>query len=189
MFLDFEKAFDSIEWNYLQKCLEIFKFGPQLQQWVKIFYNDISSCVLNNGFASKHFTLSRGVRQGCPLSGLLFIIGIEILGNAIRQSASIKGIKIAPAKLAQYADDTTVFVKDTQSISNLFDLLGKFESVSGLRINQSKSELLWLGSWRLRKDKILNLKLSEEPIYALGIFFHIMTRSQLKKTFMINLGL
>ena len=78
VFLDFEKAFDSIEWNYLQKCLEIFKFGPQLQQWVKIFYNDISSCVLNNGFASKHFTLSRGVRQGCPLSGLLFIIGIEV---------------------------------------------------------------------------------------------------------------
>ena len=46
VFLDFEKAFDSIEWNYLQKCLEILKFGPQLQQWVKIFYNDISSCVL-----------------------------------------------------------------------------------------------------------------------------------------------
>ena len=40
VFLDFEKAFDSIEWNYLQKCLEIFKFGPQLRQWVKIFAFD-----------------------------------------------------------------------------------------------------------------------------------------------------
>ena len=72
--LDFEKAFNSIEWNYLQKCLKVFKFGPQLRQWIKVFYNDISSCVLNNGFQSKHFTLPRGVRQGCPLSGLLFIM-------------------------------------------------------------------------------------------------------------------
>ena len=124
--------------------------------------------MLNNGYTSEHFSLSRGVRQGCPLSGLLFIIGLEILGNAIRQSSTIKGIDITPgkiAKLAKYADDTTIFVKDDQSIINLFNLLDNFESVSGLRINQSKSELLWLGSSRLRKDKILNLKLSEEQIY------------------------
>ena len=95
VFLDFGKAFDFIKWNYLQKCLEVFKFGPQFRQWVKVFYNDISSCELNNGDASEHFTLSRGVRQGYPLSGLLFIIGIEILGNTIRQSITIKGIDIA----------------------------------------------------------------------------------------------
>ena len=82
------------------------------------------------------------------MSGLLLIIGIEVLGNAIRQSATIKGIEIAPpktVKLAQFEDDTTVFVKDTQSITSLFNLLKKFESVFGLRINQTKSELLWLG--------------------------------------------
>ena len=95
VFLDFEKAFDAIEWNYLQKCLEVFGLGPQLRQWVQVFYSDISSCVLNNGCASEHFLLKRGVRQGCPLSGLLFIIGIEILGNAIRNSDVIKGINIA----------------------------------------------------------------------------------------------
>lgn len=85
VFLDFEKAFDSIEWNYLQKCLEVFNFGPQLRQWIDVMYNDISSCVLNNGFATKQFNLSRGVRQGCPLSGILFVIGIEILANATRR--------------------------------------------------------------------------------------------------------
>ena len=124
--------------------------------------------------ANTQFTLSRGVKQGCPLSGLLFIIGIEIPGNAIRQASNIKGIDInprKPTKLAQYADDTTIFVKDDQSIYNLFNLLDKFESVSGLRINQSKTELLWLGSLHLRNDKILNLRLSEEPIYALGTYF------------------
>ena len=77
VFLDFEKAFDSIEWCYLQKCLEAFNFGPQLRQWITVLYNNISSCVLNNGFATKHFNPSRGVRQGCPLSGILFVIGVS----------------------------------------------------------------------------------------------------------------
>ena len=53
----------------------------------------------------------------------------------------------------------------------LFELLGLFERCSGLKINESKSELLWLGSWRHRKDKILNLQISEEPVYALGVHF------------------
>ena len=66
IFLDFEKAFDSIEWCYLQQCLAVFNFGLQLRQWVTVLYN-LSSCVLNNGFGTKHFNLSRGVRQGCPL--------------------------------------------------------------------------------------------------------------------------
>ena len=190
VFLDFEKAFDSIECKYLQKCLEVLRFGPQLRQWIKIFYNDILSCVLNNGYASEHFSLSRGVRQGCPLSGSLFIIGIEILGSTIRQSATINGIDITPgkiAKLAEYADDTTIFVEDDQSIINLFNLLDKFESVSDLQINQAKSELLWLYLSRLSKNKTLNFKLSEEPTYALGINFSYNEELTTKRTSMTNL--
>ena len=129
VFLDFEKAFDSIEWCYLKKCLEVFNFGPQLRQWIRVLYNNISSCVLNNGFATKHFNLSRGVRQGCPLSGILFVIGVEILSNAIKRSREIEGIQIDPNKsinITQYADDTTVFVKDTRSVHKLLDLLQQF---------------------------------------------------------------
>ena len=188
---DFEKAFDTIEWFYLQKCLEVFNFGPQLRQWIRVFYSNISSCVLNNGFASEHFSLSRGVRQGCPLSGLLFIIGIEILGNAIRNSDNIKGIDIEPGKpvkLTQYTDDTTAIVRDTQSIYNLFHLLSQFEKCSGLRINQSKSELLWLGSSRFRKDNILNLRLSEEPVLALGVYFSYDEELAAQKNFFDKLG-
>ena len=123
VFLDFEKAFDSVEWNYLQKCLEVFNLGPQLRQWIRVIYSDISSCLLNNGHATRHFNFGRGVRQGCPLSGILFDIGIEISGNAIRSSNEIKGIEIDERntlKLSQYADDTTSFLKDTQSLNNLF---------------------------------------------------------------------
>ena len=94
VFLDFEKAFDSVEWNFIQKCLETFNFGLDLRQWIKVFHTDISSCVLNNGYASKHFRLERGVRQGCPLSGTLFVIAIELLAQRIRRSKEIKGIPI-----------------------------------------------------------------------------------------------
>ena len=92
------------------------------------------------------------------MSGILFTIGIEILANAIRSINDIKGIEIDATntiKLTQYADDTTVF-RDVQSLNNLFSFLAQFENCSGLRINQSKSELLWLGSLRHRKDTVLN---------------------------------
>ena len=62
-------------------------------------------------------------------------------------------------------------------------MLAQFESCSGLRINQSKSELLWLGSLRYRKDTLLNLRLSEEPIYALGVHFSYDEQLAAKKNF------
>ena len=76
-------------------------------------------------------------------------------------------------KLTQYADDNTVFLGDVQSLNNLFNLLAQCENCSGLWKNQSikKSELLWLGAWRYREDTLLNLRLSEEPIYTLGVHF------------------
>ena len=65
----------------------------------------------------------------------------------------------------------------------LFELLGLFERCSGLKINESKSELLWLGSWRHRKDKILNLQTSEEPVYALGAHFACERDTVLQRNF------
>ena len=84
LFIDFRKAFDTIEWDFLIDTLNKFNFGPDVKNWVKIFYNNVTSCVLNNGHASEFFALERGVRQGCPLSGLPLVIGIEVLANAIR---------------------------------------------------------------------------------------------------------
>ena len=68
-------------------------------------------------------------------------------------------------------DDITAFLADVQSVSSLFDLLTQFERCSGLKINQTKSEMLWLGSIRHRKDAILNLQISDDPVYALGVHF------------------
>ena len=95
-FLDFRKAFDTIEWNYLLSALKLFNFGPDIQRWIEVIYHNVSSCVLNNGHASPflNFQLHRGVRQGCPLSGLLFVIGIELLARALQNDNSIKGVTI-----------------------------------------------------------------------------------------------
>ena len=157
VFLDFEKAFDSVVWNYIQKCLEATNFGAHLPQWVYVFYHNICSCVLNNGHASEPFLLERGVRQGCPLSGILFVIAIEVLAQKIRRSKMIKGIEIEnngseEIKLSQYTDDTTALLSDGESVMQLFELLGLFERCFCLKINESKSELLWLGLWRHGKD-------------------------------------
>ena len=191
VFLDFEKAFDSIEWNFIHKCLETFNFGLDLRQWIKVFYTDISSYVFNNGYASKHFHLERGVRQGCPLSGTLFVIVIELLVQSIRRSKEIKGITIDEhneVKLSQYADGTTVLLSDVQSASKLFDLLSLFERCSGLKLNQTKSEMLWLGSMHHRKDTILDLQMSGEPIYVLGVHFTYDPEVSEKKKFFEKLG-
>ena len=66
--IDFQKAFDSIEWDFLFKCIEAFNFGSDFLRWVKLFYNNVQSCIMNNGITSKSFQLERGVRQGDPLS-------------------------------------------------------------------------------------------------------------------------
>ena len=114
LFLDFKKAFDSIEWEYLHKVLDVFK--QDFKRWVKVFYKDISSCVTNNGFASPFFNLKRGVRQGCLLSGLLFVLGIELLNLAFQKNSNIKGIKVGDEEIKNtlYTDDTTLLLRDLE---------------------------------------------------------------------------
>ena len=109
IFIDFRKAFDTLEWHYLFSCLKAFNFGPDLIQWVRTFYQNIQSCVINNGLASDYFALEQGVRQGDPLSPYPFLLAIETLAISIRENPEIDGIKIGESetKLLQYADDTT----------------------------------------------------------------------------------
>ena len=173
IFIDFKKAFDTVDWRFLHKTLEMFNFGPQILQWVKTFYSDATSCVINNGYASEFFKLQRGVRQGCPLSGPLFVLCAEILANAIRADKTIKGINIynREIKLSQYADDTTVFVADLSSAKNLFSLLDAFKKCSGLEVNKSKTEGMWLGANKNNKEQPLGIQWPKDSICALGIHY------------------
>ena len=124
-------------------------------RWVKTFYKNIESCTLNNGSFSEYFKLERGVRQGDPLSPYLFVLAIETLSIAIRQNSEIKGIFIGKeeTKLLQYADDSTAILSDKNSATALFKLLDVFRSVSGLRINCTKTEGMWIGSARHSKSE------------------------------------
>ena len=94
----------------------------------------------------KFFSLSRGVRQGCPLSPYLFILCAEVLANAVRKDENIRGISIArdvECKLSQYADDTTMILDGSElSLSRTLLLLDNFAISSGLKIKYEKTEVL-----------------------------------------------
>ena len=140
--IDFEKAFDSVNWNYLKKTLEKFNFGPSFIAWITTFYSDISSSVMNNGFATQPFKLSRGVRQGDPLSPYLFILVLETLAINIRNDIKIGGIKIdnQELKLVIFADDLTVFLKDKESFYQLSNTLHTFGVYSGRLENEQTKD-------------------------------------------------
>ena len=112
--IDFEKAFDSIEWPFLLKTLKDFNFGENFTKWIKILYTDIQSCVGNNGYYSTYFKLTRSIRQGCPISALLFLLVAEIIAIDIRSDNEIKGIELNDCvfKIALMADDTTLLIAD-----------------------------------------------------------------------------
>ena len=121
--LDQLKAFDRVSWDFLFKTLLHFGLHPTFIKWVKIMYTDISSSVKVNGFTTEVFNLRRGVRQGCPLSPLLYILCAEVFALSIRADKEIKGIQINDKvhhKIRQYADDTALTVVGDDSIDSLF---------------------------------------------------------------------
>ena len=76
--IDFEKAFDTIEWPFLFQTLKAFNVGENFINWIKLLYNNNFSCVSNNGYLSDYFQLNRGIRQGCPILALLFLLVAEL---------------------------------------------------------------------------------------------------------------
>ena len=146
--IDFEKAFDSISWSFLQKSLEFFNFGPKFCQWIKTFYTDITSCISLNGQYSPWFPIERGVRQGDPCSPYLYLVCAEILSLFLKQNKDIKGIKIRDKEtlLSQFADDTTLYLDGSEkSFNEVMFILAKFSEISGLKVNTEKTQITWIG--------------------------------------------
>jgi hypothetical protein len=94
-FIDYEKAFDTVKWSFLYKCLEKMNFGKIYIEYIKSLYNGVCTHVANRGTLSESFEPGRGIRQGCPISANLFIIIVEVMASAIRQNPKIRGIKVA----------------------------------------------------------------------------------------------
>ena len=95
LFLDFKKAFDSVEWDFMFESLKLFNFGPMFCQWIKTMYTNPVPLLKNNGHLSSKITMERGIRQGCPVSALLFILLVEVLAINIRQNKNIHGLEAA----------------------------------------------------------------------------------------------
>jgi exonuclease III len=176
-FLDFEKAFDSISWEYLIHVLKSFGFCDYFINWVKIFYTQTNSSVMNNGYISSRFDLKRGIRQGCPISAYLFILCVELLAIEIRKSNLVEGLEInnVEYKILQFADDTVLLLKNYESLRNVLPILTNFYKISGLKLNVQKTVLMKLGR---NCDNLpnflreLGMELCKEEIRYLGIYFH-----------------
>ena len=184
LFIDFEKAFDSLEWNFLFKSLEIFGFGPCLIRWVKTFYSNISSCNINNDICTEYYSINRGVRKGDTLSPYLFIVAVELLAIAILKSDDICGVGIGDtvSKIFQYVDDLTATLSDVESAEALLTLLKHFEMCSGLKVNYTKTEAMWIGSCSNETSSPLGLKW-RKSVKALGIHFSYDTAEMTQKNF------
>ena len=107
------------------------------------FYNDISSCIINNGHCSDYFKLGRGVRQGDPLSPYLFILVLELLAAALKNDKDITGVQIENSEflLSQYADDSSLILDDNpHSLEKSLLVLSLFSECSGLKVNLDKTE-------------------------------------------------
>ena len=140
----------------------------------------IWGCIINNGTLSASFEINQGVRQGDPLSPYLFIVTVELLAVAIRSCSEIKGIKIDSKefKMVQYADDLTAFVSDIRSAQYLFKLLDQFEKCSGLKVNYTNTEAMWIGS----SETPLALKWCK-TVKALGVHFSYNNEESVQKNF------
>ena len=135
--------------------LEYMGFGSSFISWVRLLYSRVSSKVLVNGHPSSSFSVTRGVRQGCPMSPLLYVLVAESLACAIRADPGVVGFPLPGSatesvKLSQYADDTSSLVTTASSIDRLFLLFDRYGKASGAKRNASKCHGLLLGPWRNR---------------------------------------
>lgn len=170
---DFEKAYDSIERDFLWEVLRKFNFGEHFIKWIQTMYAEPIFVVKNNSWLSRKYKMERGLRQGDPLSALLFIIVAEILSNMIRNEKDIKGILVGENehKIVQYADDVTFCVRDVKSIDKVVQTLEHFGIFSGLTLNVTKTKGIWLGELKDYGLRVhCNIQWTGNPIKVLGIY-------------------
>ena len=123
---DLEAAFDSLDHQFMLSVLKYYGFKSNFIKCIKILHHNIQSTIVNNGFTTGYFILERGTHQGDPLACYL------ILATLIRNNRTITGINIhgLEGKICMFADETTIFVKNSQSLKAVLKMLSEFAMVS-----------------------------------------------------------
>ncbi|KAJ8361718.1 hypothetical protein AAFF_G00429600 [Aldrovandia affinis] len=174
--LEEEKAFDRVQHGFLFGVLGRMGFGPRFIGWVRALYAGAYSCVRVNGFLSGPVGQLGGVRQGCPLSPLLYVLFMEPFAELVRRDPGVDGVRLPGAagvvlKIQQYADDTTLFVSSVRSLGRIRALTDLFGAGTGSRVNMAKSSVLFCGSWMEDIGDSGGFAVCEDGLKILGVRF------------------
>ena len=145
--LDLQKAYDRVNWKFIQAVLLHFGFNEVFTKWIIACISSVSFEVLVNGGKSESFKPSRGLRQGDLLPPYLFILGQEILSRLLDHELSLKNVSGIKTSIrgptishVMYADDIVLFSKATRrDAATLMKTLDKYCKWSGQAINMGKS--------------------------------------------------
>ena len=178
--IDYAKAFDTLSLTAIIKSLKYYGFGEVFINNIKTLLKNRESCVRNGGHMSNKFQMERGVRQGCPISPLLFILTSELLAKHIRKDNNIKGIPIPgknyPIKIKMYADDTTFFLRDNIDYREVLSKIKSFSQCTGLNLNKNKSFAMVMSDISFKNTIKFGIKFVNK-INILGIYFSNECRS------------
>ena len=169
--IDAEKAFDKIQHPFMVKTLPKMGIEVTYLSIVKAINDKPTVNLIFNGEKLKALPLRSGIRQGCPLSPILFNIVLEVLATAIRKEKEIKGIQIGKeeVKLSLSADDLILYIESLEdSIRKLLELISEFSKVAGCKINTQKS-LSFLYTNNEKSEKSIPFTTATRRIKYLGI--------------------
>ncbi|KAL6188099.1 hypothetical protein ACLB2K_039493 [Fragaria x ananassa] len=154
---DVRKAFYTLDWGFLLRVLEAFGFSNLFQDFIKAILGFAHLSILINGATEGFFTCSRGVRQGDPLSSILFCLAEEVLSRGISKLVEEGHIDLLSAPLGitspshvLFADDIMVFMRGTKhSLKTVMHFMEEYGLNSGQQVNKAKS-LVFLGKYAYR---------------------------------------
>jgi hypothetical protein len=143
LLLDFAKAYDSLNRAFLVCVLQLYGFPKIFVDMVAVLHEDTARRFLVNGFLSSKIQVSCGIRQGCPLAPLLFIIALDVLYRVVETMPDIGGIPLVcgsstTIRISGYTDDTALYLADADDIPKILEVIRDYGSVSGLQVNLKK---------------------------------------------------